>query len=153
MDDKNKAKAIEVEEVSGDIDKYVARRIGHLILENPVSSRAYQQIQKGGVRIKLSFGNPPNESTRGITDSYNRIVTIYVKNTVTTERTIQTIVHESRHIKRADKGKGKNIGTQYEEFLAFCREFLYTYNRRPTKSEREEIWGRIKEIYADIPER
>jgi hypothetical protein len=72
---------------------------------------------------------------------------VYMRNNITPQEAIATIAHESSHVKRYFQGKP--IGTLYDEYLAFRREFLVSKKRRPTLQERQEIWENIGQWYPD----
>lgn len=146
-------KKIELRNSRGELDQYIARKIGELILENPVAFRAYSQIQKIGVIVVLDFGKPPLIDKNmvefgqfGVIQNQAKII-IWLQNCVTAFEAVATLVHESKHAARRLK-RGIIVADELEEeFRAFKREFLFKYNRRPTLTERVEIKNRIRQFY------
>lgn len=57
---------------------------------------------------------------------------------LTAKGAVSTFVHESSHFTRASRGF--EIGTQVDEYMAFRREELFKLGRRPSLSERQELW-------------
>lgn len=142
----NSAK-IGIVNAQNELDPLLAKRVGMEISNNPLATRAYSQIQKQGTEMKLDFGNPPSNRTFGQYDYNRNKVEIFMQNNGTAKEAVSTMVHESRHVKNKFLGKAN---TQYDEFRAFTREFLYTEGRRPNLKERIDIWDMVKKNYPDL---
>jgi hypothetical protein len=146
-------KKIELRNSRGELDQHIARKIGELISQNPVASRAYSQIQKAGVTVVLDFGEPPMIDERTVEFGQFSVfrnqakIIIWVQNCVTAFEAAATLVHESSHTVRRLKRDIIIADELDEEFRAFRREFLFKYNRRPTLAERAEIKRRIERLY------
>lgn len=64
-------------------------------------------------------------------------------NNMSANDAVRTMVHESTHV---DYRYGRGVSnTKYEEFRAFCRDYLYKYGERPSLEERRAIWQRLNE--------
>jgi hypothetical protein len=85
---------------------------------------------------------------KNLTAFDGKTVKIYDENNLNIKNTISTIVHESVHV----ESRGKNLSySQYEEYRAYRREFLYRENRRPTLAERQATWEFVQKEYDNIP--
>jgi hypothetical protein len=142
------AARIGVVNYQSELDPFIARQVGTEISKSPVASRAYSQMQKFGTEVKLDFGKPPEKNLFGRYGYGKNKVEVFMQNNGTAKEAISTIVHESKHVKNKFLGK---FNTQYDEYQAFRREFLFTEGRRPTFQERQVIWNRVQKDYADLP--
>lgn len=57
--------------------------------------------------------------------------------------------HEGKHVRRDTFGLLTN--SHYDEYLSYSREFLFQNNRRPTLTERFNIWEQVKQDYPGLP--
>ena len=130
------------------LDPLIARRMGSIISDNPMASAAYRQLQRRGIPVTLDFGVAPR-GLQGLGGSHG--ATVFMRNHSSAQEAVSTFVHESRHAIGASRGANQN--TQWAEFMARGREFLYMYARRPTAVERLRIWQDIlaHEEYRALP--
>ena len=135
--------------VQTELDPLLARQFGRVVAENPVATRAYSQMQKFGTNVKLDFGTPPQEGLFGQHFRFKNKMEIYMQNNDSASEAVSTMVHETSHGRSLQLGR--QFGTQYDEFRAFTREFMFKEGRRPTLQERQIIWERIQRNYADKP--
>jgi hypothetical protein len=141
---------IGVVNMTGELDPFVARDFGRITAENPVATRAYAQMQRTGTDVTLDFGRPPDNGTFGIFEhQYNR-ATIFMRNNGTAKEAVSTMTHESSHARRFFRN-GIRQPTQYEEYRAFRREFLFQEGQRPTLQERLKIWKETQVRYPRLP--
>jgi len=153
-DDLVVANKIQFSSVSDELDSFVGLRTGQLVTENQVASRAYSQLQQYGVDVHLEFGLPPSANIWGQTvQGLDRSVSvwIYMQRTMTAQNTAGTLVHESSEVARIMRGL--RVNTQYSEFLAARREFLFYMGRKPTLQERGVIWHDVQRAYPELPRR
>lgn len=71
-----------------------------------------------------------------------------MKNNGTAKEAVSALVHKSKHVRNRFLGK---VNTQYDEYQAFRREFLYTEGRRPNLQEKQDIWNMVQKTYSDLP--
>jgi hypothetical protein len=133
--------------MTGELDPFVARDFGRITANNPVATRAYAQMQRTGTDVTLDFGRPPDNKTFGIFERFQNRSRIFMQNNRTADEAVSTMVHESSHAKRSFLGK---IHSQYDEYRAFRREFLFQTGRRPTLTERQNIWRAVQEDYPNV---
>jgi hypothetical protein len=127
----------------------VARDFGRITAENPVATRAYAQMQRTGTDVTLDFGKPPGNGLFGYFENqYNR-ATVFMRNNGTAKEAVSTMTHESSHARRFFRN-GIRQSTQYEEYRAIRREFLFNFGRRPTLFERQGIWNDAQTRYPDL---
>jgi hypothetical protein len=87
----------------------------------------------------------------GLFDGNRNTVTVNVLRHTSADEIASTVVHEGVHQHRFF-GRGVSPGTQYEEYLAFRNEFLFTNGRRPTLLERQQILNEVvKPLYPRLP--
>lgn len=134
--------------VVSELDPYVARNVGNIIAENPVAARAYGQMQANGTNVVLDFG-PPEPNIFGLYERAPNQATIFMQNNGTAKEAVATMVHESSHAKRSSLGK--QIDTQYDEYRAARREFLFVEGYRPSLEERHSLWELVQRVYSDRP--
>jgi len=72
-----------------------------------------------------------------------------MQNNGTAKNAVGTMVHETSHGRSLQLGR--RFGTQFDEFRAFTREFLFDKGRRPTLTERQVIWRKVQKNYWDAP--
>ena len=72
-----------------------------------------------------------------------------MKNNNSAQEAVSTLVHEALHISRYRRGF--TIPTQYEEYLAYRREFLFSKERRPSLLERKKLWDDVQSQYEHLP--
>lgn len=58
------------------------------------------------------------------------------------------MVHKSRHV--LAEARGINQATQWAEWQARAREFLYQNGRRPNPGERAAIWDEVRASYGNL---
>lgn len=131
-------------------DAHLVRRVGQELARNPVARRAYERMQKQGVDVRLNFGVPPAPDEYGEFDANRHVVRVFMQNTIGARETVSTIVHESRHVMRALRGR--NMYSRAEEVRARLLEFVYTYGRRPTLPERNALRALVNRLYHGLPE-
>lgn len=122
---------------------YSLEGISSEILKNPLANNIYQRINRHGGEILIDHNLPNNPRTLGEYYSTNNKIYIYEANHLNVKEVISTLVHESTHIDFR-LGKGIKNNSQFEEYRAFCRQYLYEYNTRPSLTERRKIWEFIK---------
>jgi hypothetical protein len=137
-----------------DVDRFQLRDFGSGILKDPISTSSYNHLNKHGVNLNFDTIHRPVDPLSGNTiagEAFPKLgeVSIYRGNNPTTREAISTMVHESSHIDRHMRGIPQN--TRYEEYRAFTRQFLYDEGRKPTLSERKEIWEDINDLYQNLP--
>lgn len=143
------ANKISMVNVASELDPYITREFGRVILDNPVASRAYQQLQAYGTKIALDYGKAPrNILGQASVDAFSNDITIFMANNGTARNAVSTMVRESRHIGWRFRGY---MNTLQDEYYAFRREFLFEKGRRPTLSERQQIWDKVQELYPKLP--
>lgn len=137
--------------VTDEVDRFTAREIARRIANDPVASRAYDQIRRTGQELILDFGPPP---IPGAVGSAAGEVRIFVRETRGLDEAVATIVHESNHAIRLHRRVSRFFGyNQMDEYRAFRREFLFTNGRRPTFAERRGILAEIRgnPFYNQLP--
>jgi hypothetical protein len=131
-----------------ELDPFLARQVGQTISTSPVASRAYSQMQRFGTEVKLDFGAPP-EGKFGEFFRFKNESRIYMQSNGDAKSVVATICHESCHGRSLQLKR--QFGSQFDEFRAFTREFLFTNGRRPTLQERKLIWNQVQRSYAEMP--
>jgi hypothetical protein len=128
---------------------YDVQRVWDKITENVLALKAYHRIVDQGVIVFLESNPLDFSATMGEFDRIKHEVRIYESNNLNAEEVISTMIHESVHVdfrlKKAIKSNSK-----YEEYKAACRSFLYDIKRRPSFSERRQIWTDICELYPAL---
>ena len=127
---------------------YGIEDIGNEVTSDPLATRAYNRITDQGIDVFLD-SEAPDSTTSGEFYPLDFEVRIYESNNFNTQDVVSTIVHESTHVDYRFNRRIKD-NTQYEEYRAFCREFLYTHKRRPNFKERRKIWETVKELYSNL---
>jgi hypothetical protein len=135
---------------TGEIEPYLTRDIGKTIAENPVANSAYKHLQRQGTDVFLDYSARPPKGLAGQASGLRNEVEIFYWNNGTARDAVSTMVHESSHIDRFYKGA--RLNTQFDEYLAFRREFLFQQGRRPSLVERQRIWETVKDLYPDLPQ-
>jgi hypothetical protein len=147
------AAKIGVVNMQSELDPFIARQVGREISKSPVASRAYAQMQKFGTEVKLDFGKPTKRNLLGEFNyrwdpkkNINR-ADIFMQNNGNAKNAVATICHESCHAR--SKMLGRFVGSQFDEFRSFTREFLFTEGRKPSLAERKTIWSNVQRNYWD----
>jgi hypothetical protein len=132
------------------VTKYQIRSLGKEIADDPVAIKAYTRLGEMGVPINIDFGKAPVDSVsklRIVGEYVGETIYLYPRNTKSTKELIEYLIHEGVHAERKSVMLGR---TRYEEYLAFRRQLLYRDGRRPTLSERRDLWEWINKVY-DLP--
>lgn len=122
---------------------YSLEEISSAILKNPLATNIYQRINRHGGQILIDHNPPRNSRLLGEYSPLTNKIHIFEANNLNVKEVLSTLVHESTHIDFR-LGKGIKHNSQYEEYRAFCRQYLYEYNTRPSLTERRKIWEFIK---------
>ena len=130
-------------------DQQLLQQVAETIANNPVSLQGYLDIADAGAPITLDFTpNPPaqtlGETIFGANPGQPPRVIVYVNPHDSIDQIVQTLVHESKHVRLAITASN----SLYEEYFANIREFLYQNLRKPTVAERMAIWKRVAQEYA-----
>jgi hypothetical protein len=143
--------SLEVLPPKGGISKDELQVVGRAILNNPVTSRSLSQIQGMNGSIKLNYQSKPLRILGRTQQGHDHAVRVdvFMRNQSSVQSTLETIAHESSHAQRMYRGTFQN--TRYEEYLAFRREALVKYGRRPTAAERKELWNVVNQLYPELP--
>lgn len=128
---------------------YNVEDLGNEIVKDPLATKAYERINNQGLDVILDKRPPDSSSTLGEFDPIDYEVRIYESNNFNAKQAASTIIHESTHVDYRLKKRIKT-NSQYEEYRALCREFLYNEKRRPTFRERKNLWNDVKERYPDL---
>lgn len=129
-----------------ELDKIFVNQTGKIISENPVAKASYERLLKQGTEVRM-VRDSGMEDMGGFNKYKNRVIINLDKHSSSKE-VVSTLVHEATHQKRYFQFKPKN--TQYEEYLSFRNEFLFKESRRPTFTERKEIWDVVQEYYPHL---
>jgi hypothetical protein len=132
--------------------KYV-RDFGMEIANSPVATAVYSRLQEVGANVRLDFvGRPVDASGRKIVglNTMGGMIEIFWQNAKSAKEAVEYLVHEGVHAEK-DALLGSRQATKYEEYLAFRRQLLFRYGRKPTMEERREIWQFVNEAYSDLP--
>jgi len=114
------------------------------LMGNPVAYRSMRQMQEQGVRLRLIYDDVAEAATDSglfrIGDDGLAYADIFMRNgdNATIGGVMDSIVHEASHAQRWFRTGG--TGGQVGEYLARAREQLYRTGKRPTRSQRADIW-------------
>jgi len=86
----------------------------------------------------------------GLFNPYDNTVTVNMLRHTSADEVASTVVHEAVHQNRFFKNDIAPT-TQYEEYLAFRNEYLFSEGRRPTFAERQQIMERVQNLYSHLP--
>lgn len=64
------------------------------------------------------------------------------------DEAVSAIVHESSHVRSLQLGRPTN--TIHDEYMAFRRDFLAEYSRRPNFAEQSKLWLEVKKSYSHL---
>ncbi len=122
---------------------YSLEDLSYEIINNPLVTNIYQRINRHGGQILIDHNLPANPRLLGEYSPLTNNISIYEAHNLNVKEVISTLVHESTHLDFR-LGRGIKHNSQYEEYRAFCRQYLYEYGTRPTLEERRKIWEFIK---------
>jgi RHS repeat-associated protein len=131
-----------------------ADRIMAAIKSSPIGAATLRQMNTASVDLYLNFGNIPEEGGAMIAgESYNDSAIVYVLNNRTELDSAATAVHEGRHAVMSTRGI--NQDTQWQEFMARAREFMFINGRTPNATERSVLWNELLKYprYVNLPYR
>ena len=128
---------------------YSVEDIGNEIVKDSLATKAYERINNQGLNVILDKRPLDSSSTAGEFDPIDYEVRIYESNNFNAQEATSTIIHESTHVDYRLKKRIKT-NSQYEEYRAACREFLYNNKRRPSLKERQVLWDEVKERYPNL---
>ncbi|WP_115597041.1 LysM peptidoglycan-binding domain-containing protein, partial [Achromobacter sp. DH1f] len=130
------------------VDRAFSKEAGLILSENGVGRASYARLQAQGTEVR--FVNDPQMHEMGLFNPYNNTVTVNMLRHTSAKEAASTVVHEAVHQNRAFRSKILPT-TQYEEYLAFRNEFLFSESRRPSLIERQLILDRVQELYPHLP--
>jgi len=130
------------------VDRTFSIKAGEVLAENPVGVAAYSRLLRQGTEIK--FVNDPVMPDMGQFDAFKNTVTVNMLRHSSAMEAASTVVHEALHQNRFFKGA--QLATQYEEYLAFRSESLFSNGTRPSLGERQRIWRDVQELYPHLPQ-
>ncbi|ODB95149.1 hypothetical protein A3197_17450 [Candidatus Thiodiazotropha endoloripes] len=134
-----------------DLDIELLRLDGQTIIDNPFLGRVRSQLEKYDINVNYDYGrvghNKLGETTKYQNGSIE--IDIFKQNAFKSQDSLTTYVHESSHGVAA--ARGREIGTLADEYQAFRREFLFNNGRRPTFSERRNLFDSVQRVYDDVP--
>jgi RHS repeat-associated protein len=127
------------------------RAFGIAIAESPVATAVYSRLREMGVDIRLNFTSYPMYKGYKVEGQYflGGRIEIFMQNTGSVKNAVGNLVHEGVHAERFIKFG--QASTRYEEYLAYRRQLLFSYERRPTLQERRELWDFVNQAYSDLP--
>lgn len=79
------------------------------------------------------------------------VIDLYMLNARSAKDAVEYLVHEGVHAEKTARFGAFRMGTRYEEYLAFRRQLLFNYGRKPTLQERRDIWDFINQEYSHLP--
>lgn len=151
-EDKEVILRIRTRNITDSVEVFTARDLGTRIANDPIAYRAYRQLQRSGTDVVIDFGEPVTGEATGNAGVVGE-VQIFARNIQSPQEAIATVVHESSHVRQLELGIQRYFGnTQYNEYRAFRREFLYWNGRRPTSPERASIGEVVRKCYSNLPE-
>jgi hypothetical protein len=130
------------------VDRAFGREAGSILAENGVGRASYARLQAQGTEVR--FVNDAGMPEMGLFNPYDNTVTVNMLRHTSSNEVASTVVHEAVHQNRFFRS---NIAptTQYEEYLAFRNEYLFSEGRRPSLFERQQIMERVQDLYPHLP--
>ncbi|PUB82673.1 MAG: hypothetical protein DBP02_14275 [gamma proteobacterium symbiont of Ctena orbiculata] len=122
---------------------------------NRVSMKSYQQISDHGADILFKYDSAIDDLAVYYPNS--RRIDLYPANIEAealafghdpAHYAARVLSHEAKHVRRDSLGLLTN--TRYDEYLSYRREFLFQENRRPTLSERANLWQDVSVDYFHL---
>jgi RHS repeat-associated protein len=135
------------------ISRATIRSFGNEIAASPIATATYSRLRELGIDIRLDFFSYPRDANgHKLVGLYTPGVSVdlYMGNAKNAKQAVEYLIHEGVHAERYAQF-GLVARTRYEEYLAFRRQLLFAYGRKPTLAERREVWEFINEAYADLP--
>jgi hypothetical protein len=137
-------------EVVDELDLNLLRLDGQAIIDNPFLGRVRSQLDNYDVTVNHNYGRVGHskfgETTHNLDGSIE--IDIFKQNAFKSQDSLTTYVHESSHAVAA--ARGRQIGTLADEYQAFRREFLFNNGRRPTFTERRDLFESVQRVYDDV---
>jgi hypothetical protein len=142
------ASKISFESSLNEVDRFVGKQAGKTISENPISARSYQRLLDNGTEVR--FVNDRFMDDAALFEGHKNAVTINMLKMSSGDDVASALVHEATHQNRWFNGV--KLGNQFEEYLAYKNEFLYSALRRPSLTERRALWQQVQHDYAHLPQ-
>ncbi|MDO5290735.1 MAG: LysM peptidoglycan-binding domain-containing protein [Pseudomonadota bacterium] len=130
-----------------EVDRHMSYQAGRMLLSNPVGNASYNRILQQGTEVR--FVNKPSMREMGLYNPFANRIVINLPRHSSSEELVATIVHEATHQVR--NFRGIPTATQYEEYLAFRNELLFSNRGRPSLNERLQVWRAVQELYPHLP--
>lgn len=133
-----------------ELDINLLRLDGQAIIDDPFLGMVRSQLDNYDATVNYNYGRIGHNNFVETTHSFDGSIEIdiFKQNAFKSQDSLTTYVHESSHVVAA--ARGRQIGTLADEYQAFRREFLFNNGRRPTFTERRDLFEGARRVYDDV---